>query len=79
MKLLTSLIGFASIALAVSLVLLIAGFVTLPIFLSVVMAWFLLLTVHSYSAPRSALQVPDEPRVRSLPKTSAARVAYATR
>jgi hypothetical protein len=64
MKLLTSLIGFASIALAVSLVLLFTGFVTLPIFLAVVMAWFLLVTVHSYSSPRSALMVPDEPRLR---------------
>jgi len=66
MKLLTSLLGFASIALALSLVLLAAGSVTLPIFLAVVMLWFLLVTVHSYSSPRSALMVPDEPRVRRV-------------
>ncbi len=64
MKLLTTLLGIASIALAVSLVLLAAGSVTLPVFLAVVMAWFLLVTVHSYSTPRSAMMVPDMPRVR---------------
>jgi len=66
MKLLTSLLGFASIALALSLVLLAAGSVTLPIFLAVVMLWFLLVTVHSYTAPRSVLMVPDEPPVRRM-------------
>lgn len=68
MKLLSSLIALASIALAVSLALLVTGVISLPVFLAVAMSGFLLFSVRAY-APRRELRLP----VKAVAFTASAR------
>ncbi len=57
MKLLSSLLAVSSIALAGSVALLVTGVITLPAFLAIAMASFVLFGVHSYT-PRRELRMP---------------------
>lgn len=57
MKLLSSLLAVSSIALAGSVALLVTGLISLPAFLAIAMASFVLFGVHSYT-PRRELRMP---------------------